>query len=71
VSKARNPQEVKLLLNVHIQDTGKEKWTAAGGFFMSPGSAAEVAAAIRSFQADVRPVQEQLALDYRGTFYKS
>ena len=72
VSKTRNQAEIKLRLDVQVQGTGKEKWAAAdGGFFLSHGPAAQVEAAVRSFQADIRPVQEQLATDYRGTFYNS
>jgi hypothetical protein len=70
VSKTRNQEEIKLRLDVNVQGTGKEKWTAAdGGCFLSHGPAAQVAAAARAFQADVRPVQDRLATDYRGTFY--
>lgn len=72
VSKIRNREELKLRLDVHVQGTGREKWTAAdGGFSLSHGPAAQVTAAARSWQADIRPVQELLATDYRGTFYNS
>jgi hypothetical protein len=70
VSKTQHPEEIKLRLDVSIQGTGKEKWTSAnGGFFLDHGSTAQVAATIRAFQADIRPVQEQLANDYRSTFH--
>lgn len=72
VSKVRNQTECKLLLDINIQGTGNEKWVNAdAGFFLTRGSVEQVAADIRAFRADVRPIQAKLAEEYRGTFYNS
>ncbi|RZK26215.1 MAG: hypothetical protein EOO63_14975 [Hymenobacter sp.] len=70
VKKSTNQEEVKLLFDIAIQGTGKEKWTAAnGGFMLSSGGAQQVAAAIADCKTNIRLVQDQLATHYRGTFY--
>jgi hypothetical protein len=70
VKKSVNQEEVKLLFDINIQGTGREKWTAAnGGFIVSSGGAQQVAAAIADCKTNIRLVQDQLATHYRGTFY--
>ncbi|MBO2009922.1 hypothetical protein [Hymenobacter negativus] len=72
IGKMRNPEEIDLWLNVNIQGTSAEKWVSAkDSFFLSQGPAAQVTAAIHSFQADIHLVQAQLAQHYYGTFYNS
>jgi len=71
-SKRSGQAEIKLLFDVSIAGTGKEKWASAtGGFFLSHGSAQHVAAAILAFKSDSSAVQAQLAEHYRGTFYNA
>ena len=72
MSEPRNQAAIKLRLDVNVKGTGKEKWAAAdGGFLLSHGPAAQVVGVARALQSDIRPVQERLATDYRGTFYNS
>jgi hypothetical protein len=72
VSKRSGQAEIKLLFDIVIEGTGKEKWASAtGGFFLSHGSAQHVAATILAFKADAGAVQAQLADHYRGTFYNA
>jgi len=72
VSKRSGQAEIKLLFDIIIEGTGKEKWASAtGGFFLSHGSAQHVAATILAFKADSSAVQAQLADHYRGTFYNT
>lgn len=72
VSKRSGQEETKLLFDVNIQGTGKERWAAAnGGFLLSHGSAQHVAAAIQAFKTDTSAVQDKLAEHYRGTFYNA
>lgn len=72
VSARSGQAEIKLRLDVFIQGTGQEKWAAAdSGFFVSHGSAQQVAAAILALKADISPLQAKLAEDYRGTFYNT
>ena len=70
--KDGQPVDIKLLLDINIRSSGQEKWSSAdGGFMLSHGSAKQVAADIEALTENIQPVQEQLANEYRATFYNS
>ncbi|MGI4870536.1 MAG: hypothetical protein ACRYFX_05080 [Janthinobacterium lividum] len=72
VSPRNGQSAIKLVLNVPIQGTGPEWWKSSDAdFFVSHGTAQQVAATIAAIWADLRPVQARLAEQYSIAFYSA